>query len=77
MAKSTVDGRGLFAMRTIPAGFALYEYTGEKRLSADAARYPNAYQFELNDGSVCDAGDAALSSPARWVKTRDGQICLG
>lgn len=76
MAKSTVGGRGLFAMRKIPAGFALYVYTGVKRTSQDADRYPNAYQLDLNDGSVCDAGDASHSSPARWVDTRDKDLQL-
>lgn len=76
MAKSTVAGRGLFAMRKIPAGFVLYVYTGVKRTSQDADRYPNAYQLDLNDGSVCDAGDASHSSPARWVNTRDGDLQL-
>lgn len=76
VAKSTVAGRGLFAMRKIPAGFALYVYTGVKRTSQDADRYPNAYQLELNDGSFCDAGDASHSSPARWVNTRDRDLKL-
>ena len=64
-------------MRKIPAGFALYVYTGVKRTSQDADRYPNAYQLDLNDGSVCDAGDASQSSPARWVNTRDRDLQLG
>ena len=28
----------------------------------------------MDDGSVCDAGDASQSSPARWVNTRDRDL---
>lgn len=75
MAKSTIGDRGLFAMRKIPADFALYVYTGVKRTSEDAARYPNAYQCDMDDGSVYDAGDASQSSPARWVNSHDRDLC--
>ena len=70
VAKSSVAGHGLFSMAVLPAGFVLYAYTGTIRTAEQASRRPNAYQFDLQDGLVCDAGSTHTASPARWVNTR-------
>ena len=64
------DGLGLFAVKNLPAAFVLYTYTGVQRTSAEALRRPNAYQFELQSGKVCDASVETAASPARYVNTR-------
>ena len=57
-------------MTQLPARFVLYAYTGTTTTAAQAYRRPNAYQFDLQNGLVCDAGSLATSSPARWVNTQ-------
>lgn len=64
------DGLGLFAVKSLPAAFVLYTYTGVQRTSAEALRRPNAYQFELQSRKVCDASVDTAASPARYVNTR-------
>ncbi|KAL0037013.1 hypothetical protein WJX77_009313 [Trebouxia sp. C0004] len=65
VAKSHVAGHGLFSMTHLPARFVLYAYTGTTRTAEQASRRPNAFQFDLQDGLVCDAGPTSTSSPAR------------
>ena len=67
---TSADGLGLFAVKSLPAAFVLYTYTGVQRTSAEALRRPNAYQFELQSGKVCDASIDTAASPARYVNTR-------
>lgn len=67
VAKSSVAKRGLFSMTRLPAHFALYAYTGTTRTAEQASRRPNAFQYDLQDGLVCDAGSTITSSPARYV----------
>ncbi len=70
VAKSSVAGKGLFSMTHLPASFVLYAYTGTTRTAEQASRRPNAFQFDLQDGLVCDAGSTITSSPARYVNTQ-------
>ena len=70
VATSSVSGHGLFTMTQLPARFVLYAYTGTIRSAEQASRRPNAFMFDLQEGSVCDAGPIETSSPARWVNTQ-------
>ena len=70
VANSTVEGFGLYAASKLPAAFVLYAYTGVTRTSAEAARRPNAFQYELSTGSVCDASNQKVASAARYVNTQ-------
>jgi hypothetical protein len=57
---SRIDGKGVFAKRTIPRGTRIIEYTGARRtiesLVTDAAngRQPGAYLMHLHQGMVVD-----------------------
>ena len=70
VADSTAEGYGLYAAKDLPAGFVLYAYSGVERTSAEAARRPNAYQFELKAGKVCDGSNQKVASAARYVNTQ-------
>jgi len=70
VADSTAGGNGLFAAKKLPAAFVLYTYAGVQRTAADASRRPNAYQFDLKSGAVCDASDERVASAARFVNTK-------
>ncbi|OGA50194.1 MAG: SET domain-containing protein-lysine N-methyltransferase [Betaproteobacteria bacterium RIFCSPLOWO2_12_FULL_62_13] len=71
--RSSIHGRGVFALTRILKGTRLIEYKGE-RMSADEAdeRYgeqhegsPHTMLFAVNDGIVIDA--TRWGSSARWV----------
>ena len=73
LRRSSIQGRGAFALRDIPAGKRLIEYTGE-RISADEAsrRYDDSrakrhhtFLFELDDERCIDAQD--IGSDARYI----------
>lgn len=70
VADSTAEGYGLYAAKKLPAGFVLYAYSGVERSSAEAAGRPNAYQFELKAGKVCDGSNQKVASAARYVNTQ-------
>ena len=70
VADSTADGYGLYAAKKLPAGFVLYAYSGVERTSAEASRRPNAYQFKLKAGKVCDGSNQKVASAARYVNTQ-------
>lgn len=71
VADSTAEGYGLYAAKKLPAGFVLYAYSaGVERTSAEASRRPNAYQFELKAGKVCDGSNQKVASAARYVNTQ-------
>jgi uncharacterized protein len=62
--RSTIQGRGVFATRSIPEGERIIQYRGEI-IDEDEAdrRYPwndegrhHTFLFRLDDGSVIDAG---------------------
>jgi hypothetical protein len=69
-AKSPVAVHRLFSMTHLPARFVLYAYIGTTRTAEQASRRANAFQFDLQDGLVCDAGSTSTSSPARYVNTQ-------
>lgn len=65
--RSRIQGRGVFATRSIPAGERVIQYRGEV-IDEDEAdrRYPwsdnerhHTFLFRLDDGSVIDAGGRA------------------
>lgn len=71
--RSGVHGRGVFAVRPIPAGDTIIEYTGEV-ISWDEAlrRHPHdptdphhTFFFHIDDGRVIDASHGGNSS--RWI----------
>jgi SET domain-containing protein len=73
LRRSRIQGTGAFALRPIPAGRRLIEYTGE-RITADeaSARYDDdrvrrhhTFLFELDDDRCIDARDGG--SEARFI----------
>lgn len=73
VGKSSIHGRGVFALRWIPKGTRLIEYKGE-RISHEEAdeRYgeehedsPHTMLFSVNDEVVIDA--TRWGSSARWI----------
>jgi len=71
--QSPVHGRGVFALRTIPAGERIIEYRGE-RISWDEATQRaedrggpvnHTFYFSLHDGRVIDGGKRG--NDARWI----------
>jgi SET domain-containing protein len=73
LRRSTIQGTGAFAVRRIPEGKRLIEYTGE-RISADeaSARYDDrrakrhhTFLFELDEAWCIDARD--FGSDARFI----------
>jgi SET domain-containing protein len=73
LRRSKIQGTGAFALRAIPAGRKLIEYTGE-RITADeaSARYDDdrvrrhhTFLFELDDERCIDARDGG--SDARFI----------
>jgi SET domain-containing protein len=73
LRKSTIQGKGAFALRDIPEGQKLIEYTGE-RITADEAsrRYDDSrvkrhhtFLFELGDQRCIDA--KRVGSDARFI----------
>jgi hypothetical protein len=71
--RSGVHGKGMFALRDIPAGTRLIEYTGERIDWPEALRrhphdpdQPNhTFYFSLDDGRVIDANRGGNAS--RWI----------
>ena len=72
--ESGIQGAGVFATRSIPAGTRLIEYTGERLTDAEAdARYPHddesgnhhTFLFSIADDIVIDA--AFHGNDARWI----------
>jgi uncharacterized protein len=72
--RSSIQGRGVFATRRIPAGARLIQYRGEV-IDEDEAdrRYPwvdnerhHTFLFRLEDGSVIDAGGRA-GNAAKYI----------
>jgi SET domain-containing protein len=71
--ESPIQGLGAFAMRPIPAGTRLIEYSGERLTPAEAdARYPDdaeerhhTYLFAIDDDVVIDA--AVGGNEARFI----------
>ena len=70
VAKHAAAGHGLFCTTLLPAGTALFAYTGTARTAEQADRRPAAFYFSYNDDSVCDAGSLYTSSQARWISTQ-------
>jgi uncharacterized protein len=71
--RSTIHGRGVFALTRIPKKTRLIEYTGERISQEEAdARYaeahansPHTMLFEVNDKLVIDA--TRHGNSARWI----------
>ena len=70
---SPIQGRGAFAIRPIPSGTRLIEYTGERITPAESeVRYPDkpgerhhTFLFAIDDGVVVDA--AVDGNEARFI----------
>jgi SET domain-containing protein len=71
--RSRIHGRGVFAVRAIPKGTRIIEYTGRRISSAladelygDREGTPgHTFLFELDDDVVIDAGQGG--NAARWI----------
>jgi SET domain-containing protein len=71
--RSRIHGRGVFAVRTIPKGARIIEYTGRRipyalanELYSEDERAPtHTFLFELDDDMVIDAGQRG--NAARWI----------
>jgi len=70
---STIHGRGVFARRDIRKGTTIIEYRGDrttwkiasKRPDSDSENPYHTFIFELDDGTVIDAG--VRGNAARWI----------
>jgi len=70
---STIHGRGVFARRKIRKGKTIIEYRGDRTTWKIASRRPDSdpenpwhtFIFELDDGTVIDAG--IRGNAARWI----------
>jgi uncharacterized protein len=61
--KSPIHGKGVFALRLIPAGFNLFEYTGKRFTPKQAAHIADdTYFFELDDLTIIDGARGGNSS---------------
>jgi SET domain-containing protein len=73
LRRSKIQGTGAFALRDIPAGRRLIEYTGERITEAEAARRyddeetkrHHTFLFDLDDGFCIDAKHEG--SDARFI----------
>jgi uncharacterized protein len=71
--KSGVHGKGMYALRDIPAGQILIEYQGRiitwtialKRHPHDPSQPNHTFYFSLEDGRVIDGND--MGNDARWI----------
>jgi SET domain-containing protein len=71
--RSRIHGRGVFAVRAIPKGTRIIEYTGRRisnaladELYGDREGTPgHTFLFELDDDVVIDAGQGG--NAARWI----------
>src|SRR5687767_12945297 len=71
--QSPIHGRGVFALRTIPAGERIIEYRGERITWDEATQRANesggpvnhTFYFSLADGRVIDGG--SRGNDARWI----------
>jgi hypothetical protein len=71
--RSGVHGRGVFALRRIPRGETIIEYTGEvitwkealRRHPHDPADPNHTFYFHIDDGRVIDAKHGG--NAARWI----------
>ena len=71
--RSGVHGKGVYALRDIPAGETVIEYLGEiitwdealRRHPRDPAEPNHTFYFHLDDGHVIDGGVDGNS--ARWI----------
>jgi SET domain-containing protein len=71
--KSSIHGRGVFALVRIPKGTRIIEYRGERisqeeadeRYSEEHANSPHTMLFEVNDQIVIDA--TRRGNSARWI----------
>ena len=73
LRRSSIQGTGAFALRDIPAGRKLIEYTGERITDEEAglryddsrAKRHHTFLFELGDGTCIDA--RSIGSDARFI----------
>lgn len=73
MRRSSVHGKGVFALRPIAAGKRIIEYKGarisareaDRRHPHDPANPNHTFYFLLEDGTVIDGGDHG--NTARWI----------
>ncbi len=90
--ESRIDGKGAFALRLIPKGARIVEYTGERithaqadeRYDEDAMEHPHTYLFTLDKKTVVDA--TVHGNEARYINhscepnceavTEDGHIYI-
>jgi len=71
--QSPIHGRGVFALRDIPAGERIIEYRGERiawdkavqRAADSGGPINHTFYFTLNDGRVIDGG--RRGNDARWI----------
>ena len=79
---SGVHGKGVFALRPIPAGTRLIEYTGEiiawdealRRHPHDASDPNHTFFFTVDDGRVIDA--AVGGNASRWINHACDPNCV-
>ncbi|MDR0588369.1 MAG: SET domain-containing protein-lysine N-methyltransferase [Burkholderiales bacterium] len=70
---SPIHGRGVFAIKDIPKGDAIIEYTGKKMTWDEALQLPpsdpdnpaHTFFFELTDGTIINGG--LKGNIARWI----------
>jgi SET domain-containing protein len=82
--RSSIHGRGGFALRTIPKGIRIIEYTGEKITWKEVwRRYPDddaegeqnhTFLFEIDDRHVIDANRGGNTS--RWINHSCSPNCV-
>ena len=82
--RSDIHGRGGFALRTIPKGTRIVEYTGEKITWKEVwRRYPDdeaegeqnhTFLFEVDDQHVIDANRGGNTS--RWINHSCSPNCV-
>ena len=65
MVKRTATGLGLFAIKPIPAGKKIVEYTGQIITLEEANKSRSKYLFELDDKRTIDG--SSRSNIARYI----------
>ncbi len=79
--ESPIDGKGVFALRSIARGTRIVEYTGELitheqadgRYDEDAMEHPYTYLFTLDKKTVIDA--TVQGNEARYINHSCGPNC--
>lgn len=79
--KSSIHGRGVFALSPIPKGSRLIEYTGERisheeadeRYAEEQENSPHTMLFAVDDETVIDA--TRRGSSARWLNHSCASNC--